>query len=396
MIEQDQAHRPSKAPTTPGSALGTGLMVMGGVVGVLILLWLAVNLVGGQLRAGGFVFGLMLLALLVVPLVGTGWHLRGRATIDSGEAQMFAARRGVLARDRVVRRELARELEQRVTALAEVSSTLPGEQARLAGSAGQRLREVLEDVSRPGYDTASWLEHTAATLDARGVDAIGRYDDLVLEEARRLETIERELGRDPQAPHRLAQGVDLLASHVREREELLGLGRRAPAMSSQELLSTGSMPRHRLRTPLELRLDDAVSFELEDYVVRTLLTYFAGGRSWRTYQVHDGKQERWLEVRAEGAAVAWYAVRSVPEDPAGELVTIEGTSYRAQENGSATVTIESAAGKQDGLFVEYRRYNGPADERLLLERWPDHARALVGRSVSPDELQLWTKPPAAE
>ena len=30
------------------------------------------------------------------------------------------------------------------------------------------------------------------------------------------------------------------------------------------------------------------------------------------------------------------------------------------------------------------------------ERWPDGPRTLAGRSVAPEDLQLWTKPPAAE
>ncbi|MGH2352441.1 MAG: hypothetical protein ACRDJN_12600, partial [Chloroflexota bacterium] len=62
----------------------------------------------------------------------------------------------------------------------------------------------------------------------------------------------------------------------------------------------------------------------------------------------------------------------------------------------ASVGVESAAGRREGVFVEYRRYDGAAGQRLVLERWPDGVRALLGGTIAPEDLQLWTKPPAAE
>ena len=386
--------RPRAAPTT-GSALGTALLVLGAALGALILLWLLANVATGQARAGGFVFGLFFLVIIALPLLFAGWYLRGRGAAEAVEAETFSARRGVLDDDRVVRRELGRELEQRLAGLLEAGRSLPADEAELLAGARGRLQELARDVANPGYDTVSWLEHTASRLDDTQLANVRRYGDLVLEEARRLGDLERDLGRGPNAPARLAEAADSLARHYREREALLGRGQQAAALSPQEMLAAGAQFRRPLATPLDLHLDDAVSYEGGDYLVRAILTYFAGGRSWKTYQLFDGKQERWLEVRTEGADVRWYEARSALSDQ-GAVLTVDGQEFRQEESGSATVGIESAAGTREGVFVEYRRYASSTGDRLVVERWPDGPRTMAGRQVAPEDLQLWTKPAAAE
>jgi hypothetical protein len=406
----------ASTPTTPSAssssgALGTGLLITGAVVGVLFLLWLLGNLFGGQLGAGGLIFGLIILVVVAGPLLGAGWYLRSRAASDQVEAEVYTARRAVLDNDRVVRRELARELEQRSAGIDQAAGRLPAEDAAAARQVSGRLREVRQDVLAPGYDSTTWLEQTAARLDARQLDQLRRYDDLVLEEARRLDGLTRDLGRDPQASRRLTENADLLAQHVREREALLGRGERGSGLAPQEILAAGVAPRRRLQTPLELRLEDAVTYERDDYLVRGVITYFAGARQWRVYQLHDGSQERWLEVRGDGADLGWYELRpngsagepSASSTPTGATgaggahpVTMDGVTYSPAEAGSASVGVESAAGRREGVFVEYQRFRGPDDQRLVVERWPDGTRALLGEGISRDDLELWTKPVTTE
>lgn len=388
--------RPGRAaaPTT-GGALGLGLMILGAVLGALIVLWLLTNLATGALQITGVVFGLFFVVVIALPLIGAGWYLRGRGTVEAIEAETFSARRGILDSDRVLRRELAREIEQRVAGLLTASYTLPSQQRAMVEDARRRLQEVARDVASPGYDSATWLEQTAGQLDQTALDNIRRYDDLVLEEARRLGDLERDLARNPDAPAQLEAAASALATHVREREDLLGRGRRAAPMRPQEMLAAGAQVRRALSTPLELRLEDAVSYEGGDYLVRAALTYFAGGRSWRAYQLHDGRQERWLEVRAQGADTAWYEPHA-PVEVNGTSVELDGATYQQQDAGTASVSIESAAGSQEGVLVEYRRLNAPTGDRLIVERWPDGPRAMVGRVVAPEDLQLWTKPAATQ
>jgi hypothetical protein len=398
--------RPSTAQTAPtsGGALGTGLLILGAVVAALIVLWLIVTSVRGFLNADGIVLGLVIMVVFAGPFIGAGWYLRRRGAAEQSEANIFMARRAVLDNDRVVRRELSRELEQRRRALLQGQSALPAAEQALTRDIAGRLGDLVQDVSRPGYDTSTWLEQTAAGMDVAQLGQLRRYDDLVLEEARRLETVARDLGRDPQAGRRLAENTDQLAQHIRERETLLGRGQGSTGLAPQELLAAGVAPRRRLETPLDLRLEDAVSYELDDFIVRGVLTYFAGTREWRVYQLHDGKQERWLDVRGDGADVTWYTLRpsgigGVPGlggDSGGGPVMLDGVLYSPAEAGSATVGVETGAGRRDGIFVEYQRFRGPAKERLTVERWPDGTRVLVGQAISRDDLELWTKPSPTE
>jgi hypothetical protein len=398
MSEREGSGGPGKfsaTTTTTGGALGLGLMALGTVLGLLILAWLAVNLAGGVLRGGGFVIGLMLLAVLALPLLGAGWYLRRQARAESREAAILSRRRAALDADRVVRRELARELEQRAAGLLSTAAGLPGDQVPTLRATSRRLQELAEDVSRPGYDATTWLDRSAAGAELdQQLETVRRYDDLVIQQARRLEAVQREVGRAPDALDRLTQEVDALEARVAEREALFGRGRRAASLTPQELLAAGARPRQRVETPLELNLEDAVTYELDDYLVRAVLTYFAGGRSWRAYQLHDGKQERWLEVRAAGHELSWYRSPPATGTLSDDAVEVDGTTFTAAERGSATVDIESTAGRQTGALVDFRRYTGPDSERLVLEQWHDGVRALVGRPIAVEDLQLWKKSPA--
>jgi hypothetical protein len=379
--------------TTTGGTLGTGLLILGLAIGALILLWLLFTLSSGQISVRGLLFGLIFAVPLVGAIAGTGWYLRRRGLAEQAEAGVYTARQAVLDNDRVVRRELARELEQRAAGLERAAPSLPAPEAGTAREVAGRLREVMQDVQAPGYDASTWLEQTASRMDAAQLQALRRYDDLVLEEARRLEGTAAGLGRGPQAAQRLESEAALLAQHVREREALLGRAERGSGMAPQEILAAGAAPRRRLTTPLELGLEDAVTYQLDDYVVRGTISYFAGAREWRVYQLHDGKQERWLEVRGNGADVGWYELQPRPAGADAEIDTGGGAPA---EEGSATVGVESAAGRRDGVFVEYQRFRRPDGSLLVVERWPDGTRVLTGQAISRDDLDLWTKPGATE
>jgi len=205
------------------------------------------------------------------------------------------------------------------------------------------------------------------------------------------------LRADPAAADTLAGASQLLAQHVAEREALLGRGREAPAMRPQEMLDAGVVPRRRLEDPVHLALEDAVSYDGKDYVVRGVIDYFGGGRRWRSYQLHDGKEERWLEVRGNRADLCWLqrlTGAGVPE-ATGDSVTWNATEYRLDDHGAASMSLETAAGRQDGALVEFRRYSAGTDV-FVMERWPDGPRALAGGPVARENLDLWTKPVATE
>jgi hypothetical protein len=384
--------QPSTTATrTAGGTLGTALLGLAGALVLVVVLWLGSFVARGIFSSSTLIFGLGLTVLLAAPLAWAGWYLRGRGQVEALEASTYAERRAVLDQDAALRRELVRDLTQRLAQVERAAPELPGSAAAEVRRAGRVLADVRDDLARPGYSATTWLE-SGAGLNAEQLATVRRYDDLVSAQVRRIGEI--DLSTETGAG-RLAEAADLLAEHAREREALFGRGRDAPGLRPQELLAAGAAPRRRLESPLTLALEDAVSYAGSDYLVRAVLGYFGGGRRWRAYQLHDGKQERWLEVRADGAELLWLERVDPPAAMAGDTVTFQGQAYALIERGSAAVSIESAAGKQDGILVDYRRLRAAGDW-LLLEDWPDGPRALAGETVHAEDLDLWTRPPAAE
>lgn len=376
---------------TSGGALGLGLMALGGIVGALILLWLAVSAAGGQLNAGGAVLGLILLALLALPPIVAGWFLRQRGRQEALDMDQMVARRAIIDADTQFRRRLSRELTQRLSDLEPAVRALPPTVRVEVETAQRRLRDVARMVAQPGYTAASLMED--ASISAEIVATVRRYDDLVLEQVERLADLQSRLASESSAAA-YATAVTQLAQHVREREDVLARGRRAAALSPQELLAAGATPRRRVDSPLALQIDDAVTVESADYLVRADVHYFAGGREWRSYQLRDGQTERWLEVRS--GQMALLEPLPATELPGGESLERDGVTYRQRERGTATVDITGAAGTATGVFVEYRRLASDAGTMLVLETWPDGPRLLRGGPVAPEDLQLWTKPPVSQ
>jgi hypothetical protein len=295
--------------------------------------------------------------------------------------------------DSTLRRGLLRDLDQ---LLASLRDATPERADRDTARAQRLLADVRDDLARPGYSSATWLE-TGAGLSPADLSSVRRYDDLLAGEVRRLAELGDRLASDPSSAGVLAEAAQLLAAHVAEREALFGRGKVAAALRPQEMLEAGARPRRQVEDPVSLSLEDAVSHDGSDYVVRGVLDYFGGGRRWRVYQLHDGKQERWLDVRGEGTQLFWLERVAEPPDTLREAINLAGVDYRQVERGAASVTLESAAGRQEGVLVEYRRFTANADRDVLsIEDWPDGRRTLAGRLEDRDDLQLWTKPAASE
>src|SRR5919197_627906 len=124
--------------------LGFGLIALGAVLGGVMLIWLLVTLLGRQTSPGGAVLGLLLAAVLGLPLIGGGLYVLSR-----GQQEAVEAAGGPPA-------------------------------VQLAA----RLRDLVRDLEASGYDQAAWYE--AVELGRADQDALGRYDDLLTDGVRQL------------------------------------------------------------------------------------------------------------------------------------------------------------------------------------------------------------------
>lgn len=377
-----------------GGSLGTALIGVG--VGLLALatLWRLSIVLSGNASVSSLIFFVVLALIVAGPFIGAGFYLRNRGAQEAGEATVFAQRRAVVDADVTLRREVGRELDQTLQAIERGARSLTGEAAASARRAQRLLTDARDDLAQPGYSVASLLEGSAG-LSADQLASVRRYDDLIASQARRLGELSQRLPANGAGAVSLADAAELFVTHVSERETLLGRGQLAATMRPQEMLEAGAIPRRRVEDPVALRLEDAVTYDGADYVVRGVLDYFGGGRRWRSYQLHDGRNERWLEARAEGAQLTWLERHAETLDATSGPLTLNGTTYAPTERGAATVSIESAAGRQEGVLVDYQRFaSGP--DALAVETWPDGQRVLVGRTVAREDLDLWTKPATTE
>lgn len=363
-------------------ALGLGLVGLGGVLGGVMLLWLLVTVVGGQTSPEGAVLGLLLAAVLGLPLVGGGLYVLSRGKQEAAAAAEFQTQRRTFESDRLFRAEQARELEQLAERLALIDRPEAGQLAR-------RLRDLVHDLREPSYDQAAWYD--AVELGHADLDALKRYDDLLSDGVRGLDDLATRLERDDAALPELGQAIRDWERNAGRRADLLR-GRRAPTVAPTEVLKAGR-PASTADAAGNLKVGDAVTWDGADYVVETTVSYFVGGRTWWLHRLQAEQDERWLYVASGALSLAHFTPLESPFEPGQPHLEHDGATCRLDESTTAAAEVHTRGGPQSGGSVTIWRYACPTDRLLWLERWPDGTRAYSGRPISPTALEIW---PAAE
>jgi hypothetical protein len=356
--------------------LGLGLILVGGVLGLVALAWLAVNAAAGILQPGGFVLGLFFLLLFILPLVVGGfWVVRRGAARESTSAR-FEERRRTLERDRIFRQSLlvqVRRAADLVEKRADEVSEDAGSDLRRAGSI---LKGLSAEVAQP-VSEVDWLSARALTADdARDVE---RYDDLLLAGLRRV----REEAQQPMGAGEtgLARRIlDLARSAERQfalRQDLLLRGRKLPRVSPLQLLGGGLQDRGQVE-PESLGPGGAVSYGSDNYLVTAHITYFAEGRTWHTLVLRGEDGERRLQI--EPGATQALMMKPLPPG---------GLGGATESSGTASVSVDSLSGSAEGVVVEYRRTREGDGLSGWWERWPEGERAYKGEQMGVFGLKFW-------
>jgi hypothetical protein len=301
------------------------------------------------------VLGLVLTLILAGPLAGAGVYVLNRAAAEGASSAAFDARRRVLDADRVFRAEigdLLRRLAERVPERA------------------PDLRSLADDVESGVHRGVAWEE--SVRLDESGMDRLQQYDDLIRQRVRQLR--DSPAGVSDASVRELRQALD-------QREDLLLLGRRAPALDPARLLRS-SAPSTATVELEQIGAGDAVSYASANYVVEGIASYFAEGRTWKLVRlVPSGAASgpRWLYVGPGGLEVALLEEAAAAADAASG----------ASETGTAVVDVLGGAGSARGVLVSYElRREG--QRVALVEQWPDGGRhTYAGELVDRDELQVW-------
>jgi hypothetical protein len=370
-----------------GRSLGIGLIVLGAILGALVVVWLVVNAAGGQLQAGGFVLGLIVMAVLALPPIGAGLVIMRRAAAEQAEHERFERRRQVLESDQMFRTTIARDLRQVERRLGELPDKSP---ATVRASA--RVRDLIDDVEQVGYDQATW--HDAVQLEDEDLDSLRRYDDLLQQGVRRIESQVDSLpdglaGAESEVLTSLQQWDETLA----QRQDLLLRGKRAATAAPGELLE--ARPRRQAGDATRLAISDAVSVSGDDYLVELTVTYFGGGKTWWLHRLRAGPEERWLHVAPEGLSTTLAQSIEPPGDPRSEMIRYKGSACRPTEEGDASASISGPEGQQEGIAVHYWRFAAPDGSIVSIEHWPDSQRAYAGKPLRAGQLEIFHAAPQA-
>lgn len=359
-------------------ALGLGLVAGGGVLGAIMLLWLVVSLAGRQLTGGGAVLGLFLLAVLALPLIGGGLYVLSRGKQEAAAAAEFQTQRRTLESDRLFRAEQARELGQLARRLEALGRP---EAAQLAG----RLRDLVQDLENPAYDSAAFYE--AVALGRADTDALDRYDALLSDGARAMADVVDRLEGGPGDLGELRQAIQNWERDERRRAELLR-GRRASAVAPTDLLRAGP-PAASAEAVATLKVGDAVSRDGEDYLIETSVSYFAGGRTTWLHRLASGREEAWLYVSPGALSLAWLRAADVAGEPGASPLPHAGATCRLEESGVASAEVRGRGGQQAAGTVSTWRYRCDDGRLLWLERWSDRSLSYSGTPIRPSDLEIW-------
>ncbi len=358
-----------------GRMMGTALLVTGVVLGLLGVAWMVANAAAGILEPGGFVLGLIFLAVFVVPMVLAGLFLRRRGAAEELDAAAFEQRRRQLERDKIFRQLLQRESHRAGESLGSMASGSEGETRESLAQARVALAELEETASEPVRE-AAWLE--AAPLDARDERNVARYDDLLLAGIRRIrETAGREQRPDAVTAQELLRLARSAQRQFALRQDLVLRGRSLPASSPLHLLK-GEVPERGRTSPESLRPGAAVSVGSDDYLVTARLTYFAEGREWYALALRGEEGERRLQVQPGADEVLFM-----------EPAKADRVPERVEESGAASVSVDGLGSGAEGVVVEYRRTRREDGLVGWWERWPEGERGYIGRPKGLHELQLW-------
>jgi hypothetical protein len=192
-------------------------------------------------------------------------------------------------------------------------------------------------------------------------------------------------------------GTAAISVAVNERRKSLAGGGGSPAQlpgGSDKLLE---------RTVRDLRVDDVLTIDHNDFLVEGTIGYDEDGHRWTAARVVDGSNIQWLVVGIE--RVGSGALRLLAQDDATqisgyppEVLVIGELRYALDKRGAATCSLRGDLGalgalkkdRPDGHVerVRWWLYSAPGDDTLLLEQWGSDYRVLRGKKIGDAALEL--------
>jgi len=372
-------------------------MAAGGLLlGLVCLLWV----ISTANTGGARIFGLGFVLIVTLPLLAGGVFLFLRGGQEEQREQQVDARRRTLESESLSRAELADRLARQRDRLQTVhQAALPASNPTnrlLLEDAIARLDGVAGALRRTSYERVGAFDALAADASdpetVRSIDAALDSSSRSLEEQVTALTQSIASGQpDSAVVNRLGGTISRMENATNERSQVLTSSEKKALPSVAELLR-GTQP---TGVPdaagfTNLKPNDALSYESEDYVITGKLQWSEGATQWYTYLLGGGTGELWLFVEQGGTSLAIMRPVQVPSDAGNPTVTVEGAQWTLAGRGTATVSVTGASGSRGGLFVGYQRYQSPGGF-LWVEEWDEGPKAYLGQPERAENLELWIR-----
>jgi hypothetical protein len=153
----------------------------------------------------------------------------------------------------------------------------------------------------------------------------------------------------------------------------------------------------------EVRTDDIVTIDQQDYLCEGVINYDEDGHRWVGARCVDNQTVKWLVVGLErtGANTTRLLDQDLETHIAGyppEALVIGELRYALDKRGTATCELRGDVGGLGDLkkdrpegHVERCRwwlYSAPGDDTLLVEQWGGDYRVLRGKKVTDGVIEL--------
>ncbi|MEO6772796.1 MAG: DUF4178 domain-containing protein [Kofleriaceae bacterium] len=189
-------------------------------------------------------------------------------------------------------------------------------------------------------------------------------------------------------------GVAAVGIASKDRKKLTGAGasKQLPAGDKLEERGLG-----------EIRPDDIVTIDQQDYLCEGVINYDEDGHRWVGARCVDNQTVKWLVVGLERAGANTTRLLAQDQDThitgyPPEALVIGELRYALDKRGTATCELRGDVGGLGDLkkdrpqgHVERCRwwlYSAPGDDTLLVEQWGGDYRVLRGNKVTDGVIEL--------
>ncbi len=175
-----------------------------------------------------------------------------------------------------------------------------------------------------------------------------------------------------------------------------------PSAGGGLALAPGTSDRLLERTLRDLRVNDVVTIDGNDFVCEGLVSYDEDGHRWAGGRLVDGSDSRWLLIGIERTGSGNPRLLITDPTPVNgyppEAMVLGDVRYTLDKRGTATCKLTGDVGGLGGMktnrpenHVERCRwwlYSAPGDDAMMIEQWGDDYRLLRGKKIDGGTIDL--------